>query len=218
MSDYTLHSYFRSSCSARIRIVLGLKGLSYETVPVNLLKDEHLSDAHRALNPSASVPLLVCPTADKFSIGQSVAALEYLEEVHPEVATLPSDPKARAIARSLVQIINADTQPVTNMRIMRRVKAFGQDPAEWNKELMADGLRAYEAVASKSAGKYSVGDAVTMADACLLPAYWNAERYKVDLSQFPTVCKIAANLEDHPAVKAAHPFRQPDCPEDLRIE
>lgn len=216
MSDYKIYSYFRSSCSARIRIVMGLKGLSFETIPINLLKDEHLSDEHRARNPSMTVPLLVCP--GNFTIAQSVAALEYLEETHPDTPTLPSDAKARAVARSLVNIINADTQPVTNMRIMRLVKPLGQDPAEWNKKLMADGLRAYEASAAKSAGKYSVGDQVTMADACLMPAYWNAERYNVDLSEFPTLNKIAANLNEHPAVKAAHPFRQPDCPADLRIE
>ncbi len=214
---YTLYSYFRSSCTARIRIVLNVKGIGYEQVAVNLLKDEHLTEEHRARNPSASVPLLVCGSQDDFLIGQSLAALEYIEEVHPETPTLPKDAKSRAIVRALANIINADTQPVTNMRIMRRVKALGGSAEDWNKELMADGLKAYEAVAKKHAGKYSFGDAITIADACLLPAYWNAERYKVDLSPYPTINKIVDNLKENPAIIKSHPFSQPDCPEDLRF-
>jgi maleylacetoacetate isomerase len=215
---YTLYSYFRSSCTARIRIVLNVKGIGYEQVAVNLLKDEHLSEEHRARNPSASVPLLVCGSEDNFLIGQSLAALEYIEEVHPDIPTLPSDPKSRAIVRALANIINADTQPVTNMRIMRRVKAIGGSAEDWNKELMADGLKAYETVAKKYSGKYSFGDTITIADACLLPAYWNAERYKVDLSPYPTINKIVDNLKENPAIVKSHPFSQPDCPDDLRFK
>lgn len=216
--EYTLYSYFRSSCTARIRIVLNVKGIGYEQVAVNLLKDEHLSEEHRARNPSASVPLLVCGSEDNFLIGQSLAALEYIEEVHPDIPTLPSDPKSRAIVRALANIINADTQPVTNMRIMRRVKAIGGSAEDWNKELMADGLKAYETVAKKYSGKYSFGDTITIADACLLPAYWNAERYKVDLSPYPTINKIVDNLKENPAIVKSHPFSQPDCPDDLRFK
>lgn len=215
---YTLYSYFRSSCTARIRIVLNVKGIDYEQVPVNLLKDEHLSEEHRARNPSASVPLLVCGSEDDFLIGQSLAALEYIEEVHPDTPTLPSDPKSRAVVRALANIINADTQPVTNMRIMRRVRTLGGSAEDWNKELMADGLKAYETIAKKHCGKYSFGDTITIADACLLPAYWNAERFKVDLSPYPTINKIIDNLKENPAVVKSHPFSQPDCPDDLRFK
>ncbi|KAH6884139.1 maleylacetoacetate isomerase [Thelonectria olida] len=222
MSDYTLYSYFRSSCSARLRIALNLKSISYESVPVNLLKSEQLSDQHRALNPSGSVPVLV-PRKDNddgFKLGQSIAALEYLEEVHPETPILPpsSDPKGRATVRSLAAIIASDTQPVTNLRIMRRVRELGGNAEEWNQQLMTDGLRAYEALAAKSAGKYSFRDQITMADACLLPAVWNAERFGVDISQFPTVKRVVENLKDHPAVVAAHYFNQPDTPEELRTK
>ncbi|KAK2606033.1 hypothetical protein QQS21_003551 [Conoideocrella luteorostrata] len=220
MPDYTLYAYFRSSCSARLRIILNLKNIQYEHIPINLLKDEQLSAEHKALNPSASVPLLVSHTSAGagFKIGQSVAALEYLEEVHPEVPALPpaSDPKGRATVRVLCEIIAADTQPVTNLRIMRRVRALGGNAEEWNKELMADGLRAYEAVVKDSAGRYSVGDNVTMADACLMPAVWNAQRFGVNVSQFSVLAKVVQNLSEHPAVQKAEYFRQPDCPEDLR--
>lgn len=218
MSDYKLYSYFRSSCSARLRIVLNYKGIPYDLVPVNLLNRDHQSDAHRALNPSASVPIFITP--DGLKIGQSLAALEYLEEVHPSPATLPApgDAATRAIVRSLVNIINADVQPPTNMKIMKRVKALGGSAEEWNRDLMAEGLRAYEAVAKDHAGKYSVGDSVTQADACLLPAWWNAERYKVDLTEFPVLNKIVEALMKEEFVIKAHPFSQPDCPDDLRFK
>ncbi len=225
MPDYTLYSYFRSSCSARLRIALNLKGIEYELVPVNLLKDEQLSESHRALNPSATVPLLVVRTGDDktgLKIGQSVAALEYLDEAHPQGASLlppASDLRGRAVVRALAQIIAADTQPVTNLRIMRRVRGLGGSAEDWNKELMAEGLRAYEAVAREHAGKFSYGDSLTIADACLMPAVWNAERFGVDVKGlFPTIAKVAAALEEHPAVKKAHYFRQPDTPDNLRID
>lgn len=220
MSDYTLFAYFRSSCSARIRIVLHLKSIPFEHVPVNLLKDEQLSDKHMALNPSASVPLLVCPDAQggTFKIGQSVAALEFLEEVHPENPILPptSDPKSRAIVRSLANIIASDVQPVTNLRIMRRVRKLGGSAEEWNKELMTNGLAAYEAVAKDCAGKCSFGDNLTMADACLLPAVWNAQRFGVDIASFPTISRVVTYLNQHPVVIKSHYFNQPDTPEELR--
>ncbi|KAH6689629.1 maleylacetoacetate isomerase [Plectosphaerella plurivora] len=219
MPEYTLYSYFRSSCSARVRIALNLKDIPYDLVPVNLLKNEQLSETHRALNPSGSVPLLVAHNVADFKLGQSVAALEYIDETHPNTASLlpPStSPERRAIARSLALIIAADTQPVTNLRIVRRVKALGGDGEAWMRELMAEGLAAYEATAAKWAGKCSVGDDVTIADCCLLPAVWNAQRYGVDLGPYPTVRRVVEHLEGHPAVKKAGYMVQPDTPEELR--
>lgn len=222
MPDYTLHSYFRSSCSARLRIALNVKSIDYEIIPVNLVKNEHVSDDHLKLNPSGSVPLLVCKKAktEGFKIGQSVAALEYLEEVHPDTPLLPpaSDPEDRAMVRTLVNIVAADIQPATNLRIMRRVRELGGNAEDWNCELMTAGLKAYEAVVSKTAGKYSVGDQLTIADACLMPAVWNAERFKVDVSAFPTVSRIVEELKEHPAVKKASYFNQPDTPDELRSQ
>ncbi|KAG5913845.1 hypothetical protein E4U61_006380 [Claviceps capensis] len=236
MSDYILYAYFRSSCSARLRIILHLKNIPFQHIPINILQDQQLSDQHRALNPSASVPLLVCPPIPEhtpeqqnqkhqkdneqpgFRIGQSVAAMEYLEEVHPEIPALPpsSDPRSRALVRVLCAIIASDIQPVTNMRITRRVRALGGVPEDWNKALMEDGLRAYEEVVKGTAGRYSVGDSLTMADACLMPAVWNAQRYGVAVDRFPTVARVAGNLGEHPAVRKAEYLRQEDCPEELR--
>ncbi|KAF4446790.1 maleylacetoacetate isomerase [Fusarium austroafricanum] len=222
MSDaqYTLYSYFRSSCSARLRIAMNAKGIPYELAFVNLLKNEHLSDTHKSLNPSASVPVLIShESKDKpFRIGQSAAALEYLEEKHPEHPLLPptSNLEARATVRTLVSIICADIQPVTNLRIMRRVRELGGNAEDWNRQLMTDGLKAYEDVVKDSAGKCSVGDELTIADACLLPAMWNAERFGVDLTAFPTIGKIVESLKDHPAVVKAHWQNQPDTPDNLK--
>ncbi|KAG6089270.1 hypothetical protein E4U30_000729 [Claviceps sp. LM220 group G6] len=233
MPDYILYAYFRSSCSARLRIILHLKNIPFQHIPINILQDQQLSDQHRALNPSASVPLLVCPQEPKqdqkdqknqkdnepgFRIGQSLAAMEYLEEVHPEIPALPpsSDPRSRALVRVLCAIIASDIQPVTNLRITRRVRALGGVPEDWNKDLMEDGLRAYEEVVKGTAGRYSVGDSLTMADACLMPAVWNAQRYGVEVDRFPTVARVAGNLSEHPAVRKAEYFRQEDCPEELR--
>lgn len=218
-SNYTLHSYFRSSCSARLRIALNAKSIPYNLVIVNLLKNEHLSEDHKTLNPSASVPVLECHS-ESFKIGQSIAALEYLEEKHLETPLLPplSDPESRATVRVLVNVVGADIQPVTNLRIMRRVREMGGSAEDWNKQLMTDGLRVYESVVARSAGKYSVGDDLTLADACLVPAVWNAERFGVDLSEFPTVGKIVENLKDHPAVVKAHWKNQPDTPRELKEE
>ncbi len=218
MSDYTLYTYFRSSCSGRLRITLNLKNIAYTPVYVNLLKGEQTSDAHRALNPSATVPLLVAHRDGDLRIGQSMAAVEYLDEKHPQAALLPTDVKSRAIARALANIIANDVQPVTNLRILKRLRAINADAEAWSIELINDGLRAYEDTAKASAGRYSVGDDVTIADVALMPAIWGAERFSISLDPYPTVKKIAANLSEHPAFQKAHPFVQEDCPEELRVK
>lgn len=220
MSDYKIYTYWRSSCSARLLVALNLKGISYEQIPVNLLKEEHISATHKGLNPSGTVPLLLKGNGnqDTLKIGQSVAALEYLEERHPEQPLIPStsDPAGRAVVRQLTNIIACDVQPVTNLRIMLRVRALGGNAEEWNKELTFDGLQAYESVAKPYAGKYSYGDSVTIADLCLLPGAWNAARFGVDLGQFPTVQRVVENLEKLPAVEKASYFNQPDTPAEWR--
>ncbi|ATY65949.1 maleylacetoacetate isomerase [Cordyceps militaris] len=217
MPDYTLYTYFRSSCSGRLRIALHLKNLDYTPVYVNLLQGEQASAAHRALNPSATVPLLVAHADGDLRIGQSMAALEYLDEKHPGSAPLlPADAASRARARALANIIACDVQPVTNLRILKRLRAIDADAQAWSVELISDGLRAYEETAAASAGRYSVGDAVTVADVALMPAVWGAERFSISLDPYPAVKKIAANLSEHPAFRKAHPFVQPDCPDDLR--
>ena len=232
MPEYSLYTYYRSSCSARVRIALNLKGVDHELVPVNVLKDEHLAPAYRELNPSPSVPLLIhhknhhkgdssssSAPARLFKVGQSVAALEYLDEVHPGNKSLmppASDPEARATVRTLVSIIACDTQPVTNLRITRRIQGLGGDAEQWSREFYADGLRAYETIVKECGGRYSFGDEVTVADAVLMPAVWNAQRVGCDMTPFPTIEKIAENMERLDEVRKASYHCQPDTPEEMR--
>jgi maleylacetoacetate isomerase len=220
----TLHTYFRSSCSARLRIALHLKEIPFESVFVNLLKGEQSSPAHLAINPSGTVPALVIQRESQspVTITQSLAALEYLAEAFPEKgpALLPpaSDPETRAVVRTLSDIISCDIQPVTNLRILKRVGPLGVDRAVWSKDLMEEGLRAYEAVVRGSAGKFSVGDEITIADLCLIPAAWGAQRFGVDLEQFPVTNGIVKNLEMEEAVRKGHWTAQEDTPEEFRVK
>ncbi|KAF4595048.1 maleylacetoacetate isomerase [Ophiocordyceps camponoti-floridani] len=219
--DYKLYSYCRSSCSARLRIALNIKSIPYEIQPVNLLLSEQHSDSHRALNPSCTVPLLVPPDPPYpgFCIGQSVAALEYLEERHPETPLLPpaDDLAARAIVRALVAIVCADIQPVTNLRVMRRVSALGGDAQDWSRQFTTDHFRAFDTMAESHAGTHCVGNSFTMADVVLIPAVWNAQqRFGVDISAFPTISRVFEALNTHPAVVRANYFNQPDTPAEMR--
>lgn len=226
----TLYTYFRSSCSARLRIALHLKSIPFTSIPVNLLKDEQLSPSHLEINPSGLVPALVIeeqhPSSSSPSkvttITQSLAALEYLEEAFPShgcsLLPPPSELHKRALVRTLASIVACDVQPVTNLRILKRVASVGFDRAAWSKDLIEDGLRAYEKIAAKCAGRFSVGDHITMADVCLIPAVWGAERVGVSLDAFPTVKRISANLEEEEAVKSGHWRTQVDTPEDFRIK
>ena len=167
------------------------------------------------------MPTLILESSNSspVTITQSLAALEYIEEAFPDTAALlpPStDPQARAVVRTLANIIACDVQPVTNLRILKRVAPFGVDRADWSKELIEDGFRAYEAIAAGCAGRFSVGDEVTMADVCLIPAVWGAERVGVDLKMYPTIERVARSLEEVDAVKMGHWRTQEDTPEEFR--
>jgi maleylacetoacetate isomerase len=197
-----------------------MKNLPVEYKFVHILKNEQSSNEQKAINPSASVPVLIRLDADQsFPIGQSMAALEYLEEAFPDrVPLLPpaSDVLARAKVRTLANIIACDIQPVTNLRVVNAVAELGGDKGKWMKEWMQRGFEAFEATVKNTAGFYCVGDQITLADICLVPAVWGAERFGVDMKGFPTSNKIYLELMKHEAVRAAHWQRQPDTPEDLR--
>ncbi|KAL4785249.1 Maleylacetoacetate isomerase [Aspergillus varians] len=220
----TLYTYFRSSCSARLRIALALKSIPYTSIPINLLKNEQSSTQNTSVNPSATVPTLIIENQNRnqptITITQSLAALEYLEEAFPTnpppLLPPPSNAPLRALVRTLASIIACDIQPVTNLRILKRVAPLGVDRAAWSKDLIEDGFHAYEAIARHSAGKFSVGDTITMADVCLIPAVWGAERVGVDLGEFPTIRRVAEALEREEAVKEGHWTAQGDTPEEFR--
>ena len=210
-----LHSYWRSSCSWRVRISLHYKGLDFETVPVHLVADgghQH-TEAHRALNPMREVPVLI---VDGTAIAQSMAILEYLEERYPTPSLLPQAPEARARVRQMAELINSGIQPIQNLRVMQRLgREFGLDKAAqraWSRGWIESGFVALEALVHEHGGDYCVADEVSFADLCLIPQLYNARRFEVDLERFPHLVAIEARLNTLDAFKRAHPDVQPDAP------
>lgn len=210
-----LYTYFRSSAAYRVRIALGLKGLPYEAVPVHLLKNggEQLGESYRGVNPAALVPAL---QDGDTTITQSMAIIEYLDEVHPQAPLLPPDAAGRARVRALAQTIACDTHPLSNLRVLKyltgTVGMTEEAKTAWMHQWMNLGLAAFEALLGDGkAGRYCHGDTPTLADCCLLPQVFNAQRFGVDLAPYPQIARIAANCAGLPAFQAAHPSQQPDA-------
>lgn len=220
MTQYQLYTYFRSSCSARVRIAASYKGIPLDFHFVNLLKGEQKSEEYTEVNTSQSLPTLVVTTesGERTSIEQSVAILEYLEETRPELpALLPTNARDWALVRQLVQIVACDIQPVTNLKVLSKVRQAGMDGEAWQREFMAAGLRAYEKTVVRHArGTFSVGDDVTMADVVLAPAVDGALRFNVDMDEFPRVKEIYAATQGLAAFRAGSWKTQPDTPEQFR--
>lgn len=208
----TLYTYFRSSASYRVRIALALKGLSYESVPVNLLKGEQKNPDYAKLNPQKKVPALV---DGKHFLTQSLAIIEYLEETHPNPPLLPKTPHERARVRALAQTIAGDIAPLNNvgpLKFLTEKLGVSEDGKnQWYAHWIADGFAALEQILSSGAGTYCHGDRVTLADCVLVPQVFNARRYNVDLSPYPTIIRIDAALNELPAFQAAHPSKQKDA-------
>ncbi|RMZ86770.1 hypothetical protein DV736_g6005, partial [Chaetothyriales sp. CBS 134916] len=218
--SYTLYSYYGSSCSQRIRIAVALKGIKPEYKFVHLLKNEQHAGDYVQINPSHTVPTLIVYEDGKeiAKITQSLAILEFLDETIPEVSPLlppTSDPVGRSQVRTLADIIACDVQPVTNLRIVNKIKTAGIDPTEWQGHFMHAGFEACEKIASATAGKYSYGDAVTMADCVLLPAVHRAGRFNIDFSPYPTIRRVVENLEQLDSFKSSSWLKQPDTPTEL---
>jgi len=207
----TLHGAWRSSAAYRVRIGLNLKGLAYETAPVNLVANQHLAPAFAALNPQRLVPAL---EVDGRVLTQSLAILEWLDETVPEPALLPADPFDRAVVRSMAQIVASDIHPVNNLRILRALTELGVDEPgreAWIGRWITDGFSALEPMIARHGGDYAFGDAPTLADCCLVPQVYNAERFRTDLAPFPALRAVAEHARAHPAIAAAHPNQQPDA-------
>ena len=212
-----LYTYFRSSAAYRVRIALNLKELAYEAQPVHLLRDggQHLADAYRAVNPSTLLPTL--EDDDGAVIGQSLAILEYLEETRPQTPLLPADPAGRARVRALALTVVADTHPLGNLRVLKYIKGemglTEEVKLEWHRHWLRSGLETLEAMLAGDArtGVYSHGDTPTLADCCLVPQVFNAQRFEVDTGPYPTVMRINAACAALPAFQQAHPSQQPDA-------
>jgi maleylacetoacetate isomerase len=207
----TLHSAWRSSAAYRVRIGLNLKGLAYDTVPVNLVASQHLEPDYAALNPQRLLPTL---EVDGKALTQSLAILDWLDETVPQPALLPADAFDRALVRSMAQIVASDIHPVNNLRILRALTGLGVGEAgreAWIGRWIADGFAALEVLIAEHGRGYAFGDAPGLADCCLVPQVYNAERFKTDLTPFPVIRAVAARCAEHPAFAAAHPNQQPDA-------
>lgn len=208
-----LHNYWRSSASQRVRIALGLKGLAYEYVVVNIVKSEQFADAYRAHNPMSQVPTLEITEADgtRIALTQSLPILEYLDERFPEPPILPRDLAKRHRARALAELVNSGIQPLQNLTTTNAIKALGGDVATWVRPFIADGLAAYARLAADTAGAFSVGDLPTIADCCLVPQLASARRFGVDYSKHALLVAIEERCLALPAFAAAVPDQQPDA-------
>jgi maleylacetoacetate isomerase len=209
----TLYTYFRSSAAYRVRIALNLKGLMSDIIPIHLQKEGGLNKTsqYRAINPQMRVPALTLDGGDVLI--QSLAIVEYLDEVHPRPPLLPSDPLQRAKVRAVAQVIACDIHPLNNVAPLRYLKnELGQPQASidaWYHHWITEGFEAVEALIG--AGPYAFGNEVTLADICLVPQVYNARRLKVALDRFPRIVAADAACQKLAAFDKARPEHQPDA-------
>ncbi len=208
-----LHSYWRSSASHRVRIGLGLKGLAYGYVAVDIRTGGQSAEPYLSLNPSAQVPTLEVTEDDGtvWVLTQSLPILEYLDERFPDPPILPKDLYLRARCRGLAEIVNSGIQPLQNLTTTNQVKAIGGDAVVWPKKFIADGLAAFERATNDIAAEFCVGDHPTIADCCLIPQLTSARRFGVDVSPYPRLLAIEERCMALPAFANAAPDRQPDA-------
>lgn len=204
-----LYAYWRSSASWRVRIGLHHKGLPFDITSIHLRDGVQRSEAHRARNAMAQVPVLELQAGA--TLTQSIAILEWLDERYPDPPLLPEDPLPRARVRQAAEIINSGIQPLQNLVVLKAIADLGGDRMAWGRTVIADGLAAVEALAQIRGGTFTVGDQPTIADCCLVPQLYNARRFSVDMSAFPKLLEIEAACASLPAFQAAHPDQQPDA-------
>ncbi len=208
-----LYNYFRSSASFRVRIALELKGLSYDYIPVHLVKGQHKQADYAAVSPSLLVPTLELDTGE--DLGQSMAIMEYLDETHPEPALLPRDSLGRARVRALAQLIACEIHPLNNLRVLkyltRELKVEEEAKNTWYRHWVRDGLEAFERELSRlPASTYCFGDTPTMADCCLVPQIFNGKRFNCDFGGLPRTMAAFDACMAHPAFQKAQPSNCPD--------
>jgi maleylacetoacetate isomerase len=210
-----LYGYFRSSAAFRVRIAFNLKGVESETALVNLQAGDQFSDAFRAVNPQGRVPALTLD--DGTVLVQSMAIMEYLEETIPDPPLLPKGAVARARVRGLANVVACDIHPLNNLAVLNyltgEMKVSEENKLRWYRHWVAEGLSAMEAMVAGSAetGRYCHGDLPGLADICLVPQVFNAQRFDCDLGGYPTLMRIFDACMALDAFDAAQPGRQPEA-------
>ena len=209
MSRIVLYDYYRSSACYRVRIALNLKGVEYETRPVNLLESEQKSDEYRAVNPQGLVPML---EIDGHRLTQSLAIINYLDIRYPVPPLIPACAPERAHVVAMALTVACDIHPLNNLRVLKYLKgelgASQEKVDRWYAHWIEEGFPALEAMAKPKAGKFLFGDVPTGADVCLVPQMYNARRYNVPLDKYPTLLRAEENANRLEAFAAAHPDRQ----------
>lgn len=209
-----LYNYFRSSASFRVRIALELKGLPYDYLPVHLVKGEHKTADYTTVSPSALVPTLETDGGER--LGQSMAIIEYLDEIHPQPPLLPADPLKRARVRALSQLVACEIHPLNNLRVLkylvRELRVGEEAKNTWYRHWAREGLQALEReLAQQPPGRYCWGDVPTLADCCLVPQIFNARRVDTDLSDLPRTLRAFDACMALPAFQRAQPSSCPDA-------
>lgn len=209
-----LYGYWRSSAAYRVRIALNLKQLGFDNLPVHLVKNggEQHSDSYKELNPAELVPTLL---DGDFSLNQSLAIIDYLDETYPQPALLPDDVAARAKVRALALDIACDIHPLNNLRVLQYLTGplavTEQQKQAWITHWLNIGFTALEQRLTQCSGQYCFGDSVTLADICLVPQVYNAQRFALDMTPYPYISKIYHNCMQLAAFALAAPEQQPDA-------
>jgi len=210
-----LHGYWRSSATWRVRIALHWKGVAFEILPVDLLRDggEQRAATYLRLAPTALVPSL---EIDGLVLSESLAIIDYLETTRPAARLYPASPAHRADALRIAEVVNAGIQPLQNLRTLQalteRFGASADDTRAWAGHWIGEGLQAVERLLEHSSGTHAVGDEVSVADVCLVPQVYNARRFGVDLSGTPRVVAVEAAASALAPFRASIPEAQPDAP------
>lgn len=205
MPSTILYDFWQSSASFRVRIALNLCGIPYKRITVDLRRDEHKREPHVTRNPQCMVPALLI---DGLMLTQSTAIIEYLNEIQ-DGRFLPPDPAGRARVRALSHALAMEIQPLCNLSVARHAaeaSAGAISVQSWMHFFMSKGFTAVESMLQhRQTGRFCHGDSISLADICLIPQVHNARRWDMDLSDMPTIRRIAQEIERHPAVAAAHP-------------
>jgi maleylacetoacetate isomerase len=210
-----VYGYFRSSAAYRLRIAMALKGIGHEFESIHLTRDggEQKKPDFLKINPQGLVPALVTDGGDVLT--QSLAIIEYLDEVHPEPAFLPADPLARARVRAFSQAIACDIHPLNNLRVLKYITGemgLGEDAKlDWYRHWIDEGFKGLEGLLADGSTPFCFGDTPGLADICLVPQVFNAQRFDCDLSPYPRCLEIAARCNEIEAFADAAPGKQPDA-------